>query len=451
MWSTRGCLNVIALAILAGGLLALFAGYPLIAHFVKTNPGTLGGFGLGGTNGTGQVARLPMPDLIDSETPRGSRSWESQTINQRYNLVFSDEFNTPGRTFWPGDDPFWEAVDIWYGATQDLEWYSPEAINTTDDGALTITMTEKAVHNLNFQSGMLQSWNKFCFSGGYIEFSAMLPGREDTRGFWPGLWTMGNLARPGYLGSTEGMWPYSYDSCDWGTLANQTSPDGTQPFASLNAQGQYSADYGGSLSYLPGMRTSACTCPGEDHPGPNVRVGRSSPEIDALEAENRNGYGESSQSLQTAPFDADYNWGQDLAEFFGTTRANTYTGGVFQEAVSGIALIPSAGYLGARNARYVTYGFEYEPDWRKNGGGFITFYVDGRKTWTVRGASIPPRPAQNMGQRLIPVEPMTIIMNLGMSNGFQPVREYARVCLGSTCMLTIVVPQASMRSLSRHR
>lgn len=34
---------------------------------------------------------------------------------------FSDEFNTPGRSFYPGDDPYFTAVDLWYGVTQDLE------------------------------------------------------------------------------------------------------------------------------------------------------------------------------------------------------------------------------------------------------------------------------------------------------------------------------------------
>jgi hypothetical protein len=29
-------------------------------------------------------------------------------------LVFSDEFNTDGRTFYPGDDPYWEAEDLHY-------------------------------------------------------------------------------------------------------------------------------------------------------------------------------------------------------------------------------------------------------------------------------------------------------------------------------------------------
>ena len=38
-------------------------------------------------------------------------------------LVFSDEFNQDGRTFYPGDDPYWEAADMHYWSTNDLEWY----------------------------------------------------------------------------------------------------------------------------------------------------------------------------------------------------------------------------------------------------------------------------------------------------------------------------------------
>ena len=43
------------------------------------------------------------------------------------------------RTKTTGDDPYWEAVDLWYGSTGDLEWYDPQQI-TTRDGALVITM-----------------------------------------------------------------------------------------------------------------------------------------------------------------------------------------------------------------------------------------------------------------------------------------------------------------------
>ena len=71
----------------------------------------------------------------------------------------------------------------------------------------------------------------------------------------------GNLGRPGYLALTEGVWPYTYDSCDAGITPNQSSPDG--------------------ISYLPGQRLNKCTCPGEAHP--NRGVGRGAPEIDALE------------------------------------------------------------------------------------------------------------------------------------------------------------------------
>ena len=53
---------------------------------------------------------------------------------------------------------------------------------------------------------------------------------------------------------------------------------------------------------------SACTCPGEDHPGPANNKGRGAPEIDLIEAErNRRGSGQvASQSAQFAPFAHDY-------------------------------------------------------------------------------------------------------------------------------------------------
>jgi beta-glucanase (GH16 family) len=35
------------------------------------------------------------------------------------------------------------------------------------------------------QSSMLQGWNKFCFTGGIVEFSAKLPGSPRIGGLWP--------------------------------------------------------------------------------------------------------------------------------------------------------------------------------------------------------------------------------------------------------------------------
>lgn len=42
--------------------------------------------------------------------------------------------------------------------------------------------------NLAFTSGMLQSWNKFCYRGGYIEFNTSFPGNRQSSGFWAAGW-----------------------------------------------------------------------------------------------------------------------------------------------------------------------------------------------------------------------------------------------------------------------
>lgn len=67
------------------------------------------------------------------------------------------------------------------------------------------------------------------------------------------------------------------------------------------------------------IRFRACTCPGEDHPGPNVNQGRGAPEIDILEVERNKTGGEGqvvSQSAQFAPFTHDYDYLTDTADQF---------------------------------------------------------------------------------------------------------------------------------------
>lgn len=287
-------------------------------------------------------------------------------------------------------------------------------------------MEEKATHNLNFASGMVQSWNQFCFQGGYIEFSIMQPGTPKTTGYWPAAWIMGNLGRPGYLASTDGMWPYSYQSCDSGIMPNQTYANGTGPDEAIDSKATYASN--GQISKLPGMRTPACTCPGGDHPGPNVNVGRSAPEIDCIEAQIQTKNGEthswSSQSLQAAPFDVEYFWknGSEYATVYDDdeTAINTYHGGPLQEAVSAVSKNPDRGFQNTQG-EYIRYGVEYEPDWNADGGGSVTWFIDGKATWTVKGTAVGPSAEMDIGQRTVPTEPMAIIMNLGMSSGFQTV------------------------------
>ena len=52
--------------------------------------------------------------LIDKDTPKDAYTRRSLRNDAPMQLVFSDEFNQPGRSFYPGDDPYWEAVDLHY-------------------------------------------------------------------------------------------------------------------------------------------------------------------------------------------------------------------------------------------------------------------------------------------------------------------------------------------------
>ncbi len=199
------------------------AGYPVASYLTQSVPSTQGGFNLGGINGTGQVrsrvylfsytrlivlpSQVPvMPGnfgLIDLDTPKDVYTKLSLETGEEMQLVFSDEFNVDGRSFYPGEDPYWEAVDMHYWSTNNMEWYDPAAI-TTKDGALRITLSEKPTHDLPWQGGMMATWNKFCFTGGLLEASVTLPGANDVAGLWPAVWAMGNLGRAGYGASLDG-------------------------------------------------------------------------------------------------------------------------------------------------------------------------------------------------------------------------------------------------------
>ncbi len=88
-----------------------------------------------------------------------------------------------------------------------------------------------------------------------------LPGDHFHSGFWPALWTMGNLGRAGYMQSTTGYWPYSYNTCGLGSEGQDWSKNRPQ---SLSA-----------CPDPPGFdRTKYGMAPG---------VGRGAPEFDIFE------------------------------------------------------------------------------------------------------------------------------------------------------------------------
>jgi len=104
------------------------------------------------------------------------------------------------------------------------------------------------------------------------------------------------------------------------------------------------------------------------------------------------------------------------------TRANTYRGSPLQQAISSLTRTPSDMFQGNNN--FKTLGFEYWSDPNNRENGFISWQVDGQQTSSVWAAAVGPDTGEGgsgVGQRLIPKEPMAIILNLGMSSNWQPI------------------------------
>ncbi|KAK5805484.1 beta-glucan synthesis-associated, partial [Linnemannia elongata] len=107
-----------------------------------------------------------MRGMVDEDTPQDKRTTVAKD-GELWDLVFSDEFNLDGRSFAPGQDPNWEAVNLPPStAMGTLEHYSSDQV-TTKNGQLEITLQrdlrDGSSSAWRYTSGMLQSWNKMCF------------------------------------------------------------------------------------------------------------------------------------------------------------------------------------------------------------------------------------------------------------------------------------------------
>ena len=234
---------------------------------------------------------------IDPETPTDDRFMLSPVDKAPFHIVFSDEFNVEGRDFSDGMDPRWTAIDKDDYTNNALHYYNDKLV-TTSNGCLNISTivqdvtfevkiavsksskhekasTDESYHQSHstshskgtesktslktkhYQSGMLQGWNKFCFTGGILEIRARLPGNPQIGGLWPAMWLMGNLARATYVESSDNVWPWSYDTCP--------------------AKKEKSKTY-----YKQQQTISACDT--VQHFGLSPKQGRGAPEIDLLEA-----------------------------------------------------------------------------------------------------------------------------------------------------------------------
>lgn len=118
IWTKRGLINLGALVLLVVGLLVLFIAIPAITFWRASHTTCTGDQCL--DVGPRALLTKPRTNLVDPDTPASAKT-KKDSSGKTLQLVFSDEFNQDGRTFYPGDDQFFEGMDFWYGVTQDLE------------------------------------------------------------------------------------------------------------------------------------------------------------------------------------------------------------------------------------------------------------------------------------------------------------------------------------------
>lgn len=184
---------------------------------------------------------------IDPDTSISEKFVTSFVDKRVYELVFSDEFEKEGRFFNDGYDPKWTAMNKDDYTNYALQYYKAN-LATTSNGFLNIsTIIEDITYSTNdvlakpgtngkntkhYQSAMINGWNKFCFTGGIVEISAKLPGKHNAGGLWPAMWLLGNMARATYVGSSNNVWPWSYNTCS-------KSMQSQQKFSACNRVNHY--------------------------------------------------------------------------------------------------------------------------------------------------------------------------------------------------------------------
>jgi len=134
--------------------------------------------------------------FVDSSTPEAARTVRGMG-DRKLTLVFSDEFSDAGRSFDDGHDTRWTAEERPAEVNAALHYYNSSRVKTNSQGQLVIeTVREDAnwvergqnYFERPYQSGMVTTWNKFCFTSGMIEISVQLPGSAKRGGLWPAFW-----------------------------------------------------------------------------------------------------------------------------------------------------------------------------------------------------------------------------------------------------------------------
>lgn len=346
-------------------------------------------------------------EWIDRTTPNGLCTRSDGKI-----LVFSDEFTTT-RGLGIGADTKWQSQNLYFysNPTTHLENYKPEAVSITTDGVNKVLKIEATLggdtadlypsaptfsirstgakiedtYGKRYKSGAINGWNKFCFTGGYIEARVKLAGTVDSVGVWPSISLVGNLARWGYIRSMEGVYPWSYNTCDVET-------------------------------YWPQNVQLINKC--------SATKGRGSPHIDLLEvAISSAGIADLLVGTKIAPvMPIGTHWFPNTTLFSTPGSALNLWPGVIPKVNN--AERPGTSTYDIIQAKrsidntYFTAYHTYGLDWKPN--GWMTWYLDGAEIFSIN-TNLPPASntlGQTVGERPTSLEPMYI--NLAVSLQYFP-------------------------------
>lgn len=98
------------------------------------------------------------------------------------------------------------------------------------------------------------------------------------------------------------------------------------------------------------------------------------------------------------------------------TKANSYVGGVYQQSTSGLSDVSDTCFNSPTT--FCTFGFEYTPSYLDPGNGKITWINQGEQAWRIEEQAMGADPVTLTGAQAIANEPMSIVMNLGISDSF---------------------------------
>jgi len=137
---------------------------------------------------------------VDPDTPVEALSATAMG-GRTLQLVFSDEFEVDDRTFEDGVDTRWTSEDRPGTTNAALHYYNSSKVMTRSGSLVIQTTSDKASwveidpndgreypFSRDYTSGMVTTWNKFCFTSGMIEISFQLPGPAKQPGLWPAFW-----------------------------------------------------------------------------------------------------------------------------------------------------------------------------------------------------------------------------------------------------------------------